>query len=120
MIIDNPGMRELQLISGGTGLKQTFSDIEEIARNCKFSDCGHLSEPGCAVKKALELGEITKEHLENYDKLRKETRYTNLSTSLKSSRAVEKAKWDTIFNEANKKEGINHKERAKQRKKMKK
>ena len=53
VIVDNPGMRELQLWDAGEGLQGTFADIERLAAQCKFSDCQHVSEPGCAVKRAI-------------------------------------------------------------------
>lgn len=73
-IIDTPGMRELQLWGGEEGLLQAFDNIEEVARGCKFTDCGHASEPGCAVKAALEGGALSTERVGNYLKLLGETR----------------------------------------------
>lgn len=69
-IIDTPGMRELQIWNGDTDT--AFKDIEELALQCRFSDCTHTSEPGCAVIKAVESGEISQERLNNYFKLKKE------------------------------------------------
>lgn len=77
-IIDNPGIRELQLWSSGDGLKRQFEDIEQIGMLCKFRDCRHENEPGCAVRKALESGTISKDHFENYSKLLKEKQYLEL------------------------------------------
>jgi len=59
-IIDTPGMREIQMMDMGESLDRTFKDIDEIAQRCKFSDCQHQNEPGCAVREALESGEIDK------------------------------------------------------------
>ena len=69
-IIDTPGMRELQIWGGDTS--ETFSDIEELALSCKFPDCRHGNEPGCAVRRAIETGELTEERLTNYFKLKRE------------------------------------------------
>ncbi len=69
-IIDTPGMRELQIWSGDTA--ETFSDIEEMVLTCKFSDCTHRSEPGCAARRAIERKELTEERLSNYFKLKRE------------------------------------------------
>ncbi|BBA52077.1 ribosome biogenesis GTPase RsgA [Fusobacterium varium] len=69
-IIDTPGMRELQIWNGDTDT--VFKDIEEFALQCKFADCTHISEPHCAVIKAVETGELSQERLENYFKLKKE------------------------------------------------
>lgn len=72
LIIDTPGMRELQLWDGQTGLADTFGDIEEFAKTCRFTDCQHLGEPGCGVAEAIERGEITAERFESYQKLQRE------------------------------------------------
>lgn len=69
-IIDTPGMRELQIWGGD--VSGTFEDIEALAENCRFSDCTHKNEPGCAVRKAVEEGTLKEERLENYFKLKKE------------------------------------------------
>ncbi len=70
IVIDTPGMRELGLDSGD--LSMSFSDIESLAEECKFRDCRHESEPGCAVKKAIENNEISQKRLSNYFTLQKE------------------------------------------------
>jgi len=72
VIIDNPGMRELQLWDVGDGLQSLFSDIEELERQCKFSDCRHETEPGCAIRKALGDGTLSETRLESYRKLQRE------------------------------------------------
>jgi ribosome biogenesis GTPase / thiamine phosphate phosphatase len=70
VILDTPGMRELQLWDAD--LEQTFGDVEEIARRCRFSDCGHGSEPGCAVREALADGSLSAERWQSYVKLQRE------------------------------------------------
>lgn len=75
MIIDTPGMRELEMWNVSDGLESTFSEIEDLAANCKFRDCNHGSEPGCAVRKALETGELSEDRWNNYLKLKKEARF---------------------------------------------
>lgn len=72
MILDTPGMRELQLADCEAGVSTTFADIELIAERCRFSDCQHDSEPDCAVKKAIEAGELDERRLINYLKLLRE------------------------------------------------
>ena len=67
-IIDTPGMRELQLWEGDDGIDRSFSDIAAFAEQCKFRDCAHESEPGCAVKAALDSGELSAERYANYCK----------------------------------------------------
>jgi ribosome biogenesis GTPase / thiamine phosphate phosphatase len=72
MLIDTPGMRELQLWDTTDGLSQTFDDIEELALNCRFSNCQHQSEPGCTIRAALAENQLTAERFESYLKLRRE------------------------------------------------
>ncbi len=69
VLIDTPGMRELQLAECEEGVKQTFADIDALAQTCRFGDCSHSGEPGCAVLKALESGELSARRLANYRKL---------------------------------------------------
>jgi ribosome biogenesis GTPase len=74
MIIDTPGLRELQLWSDGEGLQESFEDIEALAVSCRFRDCNHESEPGCAVRSGVEAGTIEQERYESFQKLQHETR----------------------------------------------
>lgn len=76
VIIDTPGMRELGLISAD--IDKSFGNIEELEKQCKFSDCTHKNEPKCAVREAIENGELDLDRLERYKKLKKEEAY-NLS-----------------------------------------
>ncbi len=84
MIIDNPGMRELQMWTGEDSLDETFNDIKEFAYNCKFKDCKHMEEPGCAVKEALEKGELEEKRFQVYLKLKKELNYLATRKEIKS------------------------------------
>jgi len=72
LLVDTPGMRTLQLWEAAAGLEEAFSDIVELASRCRFSDCTHGVEPGCAVQAALEAGELDPERFENYQRLRLE------------------------------------------------
>lgn len=74
MLIDTPGMRELQLWDGGDGIGDAFGDIEEIAKWCRFNDCSHRDEPGCAVKKAIHDGLLDEGRLISYNKMQLEIR----------------------------------------------
>ena len=74
-IIDTPGMRELGMCDVDDGIDETFSDIAELETHCKFSDCKHDTEPGCAVKEALKRGTLSKERYEVYKKLHKESNH---------------------------------------------
>ncbi|MCB9487699.1 MAG: ribosome small subunit-dependent GTPase A [Deltaproteobacteria bacterium] len=73
LLIDTPGMRELQLFDE-EGLGSVFADIEALAARCRFSDCTHRSEPGCAVRVAIDDGELSADRFEHYEKLEKEAR----------------------------------------------
>lgn len=76
-IIDTPGMRELKISSN---LDKSFEDIIELAKKCKFNNCTHESEPDCAIKKAIENGDLSQKRFDNYQKLLKEiTHYDNLA-----------------------------------------
>lgn len=73
-LIDTPGMRALRLADVSDGIGAVFSDIEEFAANCRFSDCAHDTEPGCAVRKAIEDGELDPDRLRRWRKLQAEDR----------------------------------------------
>lgn len=72
LFIDTPGIRELQLLNAQEGIEQTFNDIVHLARQCKFTNCAHQTEPGCQILQALENGELPLSHWDNYQKLLKE------------------------------------------------
>ncbi|WFB34658.1 ribosome small subunit-dependent GTPase A [Kiritimatiellota bacterium B12222] len=72
LILDTPGMRELQLADCADGVNATFADIEALSLECKFTNCGHTNEPGCAVRHALEHGEVDPRRVTNFQKLLKE------------------------------------------------
>lgn len=69
ILIDTPGMRELQLSDCEEGVRKTYADIESLAEQCRFSDCQHQSEPGCSVQAAINRGELNPRRLDNYLKL---------------------------------------------------
>ncbi|MBN1958381.1 MAG: ribosome small subunit-dependent GTPase A [Desulfuromonadales bacterium] len=72
LLIDNPGMRELQLSDCASGVSELFEEIENLATRCRYNDCQHQSEDGCAVKSALERGEVDPRRFANYQKLKAE------------------------------------------------
>lgn len=90
VVIDTPGMRELGIISAD--LSKSFSDIDELAYDCRFNDCTHKNEPNCAVQKAIKDGILSVERLESYWKLKKETKYEGLN-----SKMIEKEKISDMF-----------------------
>ena len=73
--MDTPGMRELQLSDHSHGVQSQFSDIEALIQSCRFSDCQHQSEPGCAIKDAIEKELISIERWRSYHKLEAEVRH---------------------------------------------
>ena len=77
MIIDTPGMRELGMWDVTVGLGEAFADVEQFLGKCRFGDCKHQTEPGCAIKEAIENGELSKERWESYRKLGKEAKYSD-------------------------------------------
>lgn len=89
-VIDTPGMRELQIFVGD--LQQTFAEITALAADCKFNDCTHTSEPGCAVQAAVADGRVSLERLQSYQKLQREMSYQGLN-----SRQLEQAKIQRMF-----------------------
>lgn len=78
-IIDTPGMRELQVDTGDSSA--TFADIEELATRCKFRNCTHKSEPGCAIIEAIDTGKLSAERFANYLKISRENRYSRMNTT---------------------------------------
>ncbi len=75
LLIDTPGMRELQLWDGAAGVGAAFEDVETLAPGCRFTDCRHDTEPGCAVKAAVERGDLDGDRLESYRQLQRERRF---------------------------------------------
>lgn len=75
LLIDTPGMRELQLWSSEEDVRRTFADVADLALGCRFNDCTHTSEPGCAVLRALETGELDEARYRSHQKLEREVAY---------------------------------------------
>jgi len=90
MLMDNPGMRELGLLGTDDGMDATFMDISDYAAQCRFRDCTHVREPGCAVLAALKSGALDDDRYQSYLKLRKESEYYGMTY-------VEKRKKDKAF-----------------------
>ncbi|MEO6526207.1 MAG: ribosome small subunit-dependent GTPase A [Gemmatimonadaceae bacterium] len=85
LLIDTPGMRELQLWSDGTGVTAAFTDVEMLAEDCRFRDCAHEVEPGCAVRRAVASGALQPERLASYHKLRREVAWLAQRTDVLAS-----------------------------------
>jgi ribosome biogenesis GTPase len=90
MLIDTPGMRELGNIGVSTAIDETFTDIQELSKSCRFTDCTHTTETGCSLLMAIENGELSEERYRSYLKLLKESEYHQMSY-------VEKRKKDRKF-----------------------
>ena len=84
LIIDTPGLRELQLWEADSGLQEAFNDIEELSASCRFTDCQHESEPDCAVRRAVKDGTLSPKRLENYLQLRKELKHIDEKTDARA------------------------------------
>jgi len=89
LVIDTPGMRELQLWDVGSGINSAFDDIDEIGMGCRYRDCSHQSEPGCAVLAAVQSGQLDADRLANFLKLRAEQSFLDRKVDV---RAAQEAK----------------------------
>jgi ribosome biogenesis GTPase len=97
VIIDTPGIRELQLWEGG-GIDEAFSDLEDLALTCRFNDCSHTQEPGCAVLAAMLTGELASERFQSWRKLQRELRAIEVRHNARL-RKEDRRKWQLITKE---------------------
>jgi ribosome biogenesis GTPase len=95
LILDTPGMRELGLLDADEGLAATFEDIDALAEQCRFHDCGHTNEPGCAINAALEARTLDPERWANYRKLLREAAFVDRKED-RVARQAERQKWAQI------------------------
>jgi ribosome biogenesis GTPase len=79
LVIDNPGMREFGILGAENGIESGFGDILTLAAGCRYRDCSHTAEPGCAVLNALATGGLNREHYANFVKLREESEFYQMS-----------------------------------------
>ncbi len=98
MLIDTPGMRTVILWEGEEGLERAFGDVEALAAGCRFSDCTHQTEPGCAVQEALAAGRLDAARLRSYLKLGREAKRMAMKTDVRL-REAERRKWRRIHAE---------------------
>jgi ribosome biogenesis GTPase len=98
LMIDTPGMRELQLWGTGVGLAEAFPDVGQHAAGCRFADCSHANEPGCAVRRALESGELDPARFESYRKMEREISHLEVKLDEGAARA-ERKRWKSIAKE---------------------
>lgn len=99
LVMDTPGMREIQLWDVDRGVQSVFDDIEALAAACRFTNCGHKTEPGCAVQAAIENGELDAERLQSYEKLQEELRRLAVRQD-KRAQIVEKERWKKVMRDA--------------------
>lgn len=101
LMIDTPGMREFQLWDNSDSLDVSFKDVDEIADRCRFRDCEHGNEPGCAVQEALADGTLAEDRYNSYLKLKKELAFIERKADAAAQRA-ERNKWKQLTKEAKK------------------
>lgn len=101
LVLDTPGMRELALWDADAGLERSFADIEALAAVCRFNDCAHEGEPGCAVASAIEDGDLASSRYDGWRKLEREARHLERRVDA-LARAEERRRWKTIHKSVNK------------------
>lgn len=99
ILMDNPGMREIQLWGDEEDVDSTFGDIEELSHQCRFADCRHFTEPGCAVKLAVDQGALEEGRLDSFHKMKRELKYLE-ERQYKTADTIEKEKWRLIMKNA--------------------
>lgn len=85
LVLDTPGMRELQMTDAASGIAETFEDIEALAAHCRFDDCQHEAEPGCAVRESIDGGSLDPARLRRWRKLIAEDRFNSASLAQRRS-----------------------------------
>jgi ribosome biogenesis GTPase len=95
MVIDNPGLREIAFWDDDGGIEGTFPEIEALAEECRFADCGHMHEPGCRVLQAVDEGAIAPDRIASYRKMKRELAYLS-QRQTKSAERIEKERWKAV------------------------
>ena len=95
VVIDTPGLRGVALAGSQEGLAKAFSDVEELASACRFADCGHTGEPGCAVQASLAAGDLSAERMDSWRRLQRELAWQARRSDARLQ-AEERAKWRAI------------------------
>ncbi len=99
LVLDTPGMRELSLWADDDALDATFADVDDLARECRFADCSHTSEPGCAVSAAIEDGRLDEARVASWHKLRRELAYLARKQDVRLQQE-ERRRWARLGREA--------------------
>ena len=92
LLVDTPGLREIQLWDADEGIQEAFADVDELAADCRFNDCAHMREPGCAVQAAIDEGRLPRERLQSYRALQRELKRLALKQDARL-RSEERKKW---------------------------
>jgi ribosome biogenesis GTPase / thiamine phosphate phosphatase len=92
LLVDTPGLREVQLWDADEGIQEAFADIDELAADCRFNDCAHMREPGCAVQAAIDEGRLPRERLQSYRALQRELKRLAMKQDARL-RSEERKKW---------------------------
>jgi ribosome biogenesis GTPase len=92
LLVDTPGLREIQLWDADEGIRDAFADVDELAAGCRFNDCAHMREPCCAVQAAIDEGRLPRERLQSYRALQRELRHLALKQDARL-RSEERKKW---------------------------
>jgi ribosome biogenesis GTPase len=92
LLVDTPGLREVQLWDAEEGIQEAFADIDELAADCRFNDCAHMREPGCAVQAAIDEGRLPRERLQSYRALQRELKRLAMKQDARL-RSEERKKW---------------------------
>ncbi len=95
LVLDTPGMRELHLWDAGDSFPEAFDDIEALALNCRFGDCSHQGEPGCAIQEALAAGTIDAARYQSYEKLQKELEHVARKQDI-NAQLAERKRWKKL------------------------
>ena len=95
VVVDTPGLRGVALYAADEGLSRAFADLEELASACRFADCGHAGEPGCAITASIEAGDLPQARLDSWRKLQRELAFQVRRTDVRL-RAEERAKWKRL------------------------
>lgn len=110
LVIDTPGLREIILWDGEAGMDTVFADISALAERCRFRDCEHRTEPGCAVRGAIASGELDRAHLRNYEKMQRELAYVEERREGKvAMNAKRRSKAISLYARQRRKHGIDRK-----------
>ena len=95
VVIDTPGLRGVALAGSQEGLAKAFSDVEELALACRFADCGHAGEPGCAVQASIDAGDLSAERMGSWRHLQRELAFQARRTDARL-RAEERSRWKQV------------------------